>query len=271
MKKHNEINAVLYCQECNIYMCNKCSNYHSELFENHNKFEIGKENLNTGICKEENHRAELQFYCRNHNQLCCGICISKIKGDKYGQHTDCDIYEIEKISDEKINNLKENVKYLEDISLCIDKSTNELKMIAIKIEENKEKLKDEISKIFTKLRNFMNKREDELLLDIENKFNEFVFDEKLIKQGEKLPNKIKEFLETGRNIENEFKNNNKKLNILIGDCIEIENNINNIKKIQTDIDKYNSKNINIYFIYKNIDLIFFNTSKIKVYFKLIFI
>ena len=28
-KKHADVNAISYCEECNIYMCNKCMNYHS--------------------------------------------------------------------------------------------------------------------------------------------------------------------------------------------------------------------------------------------------
>ena len=223
LKKHSEIDAIIYCQECNIYMCNKCLNYHSELFENHNKYELGKENINTYFCKEESHRAELKFYCKNHNKLCCTACISKIKGEDYGQHTDCEVCLIQKISDEKINKLKDNLKYLEDISLNIDNSIHELKKITDKIDENKEKLKNQVSKMFTKIRSALNEREDQLLLEIDNKFNEFIFDEKLIKQSEKIPNKIKEFLEKGKKIVNDLKNNNKKLNIVINDCIDIEN------------------------------------------------
>ena len=247
LKKHSDINALLFCQECNIYMCNKCNNYHSELHENHNLCEIGKEKINTGLCKEENHKAELLFYCKNHNKLCCAICISKIKGDKYGQHTDCDVCMIEKIADEKINNLDENIKYLEDIALTIDKKMNELKIIVEKIDKNKEELKMKISKIFTKLRNAINDREDELLLDIDNKFNEFIFDDKIIKQSEKLPNQIKEYLIKGKNIKNEWKNNNKKLNIFINDCLNIENNIKIIKIIQQNIANFNSKNVFVKF------------------------
>ena len=71
LKKHFQIDAIIYCEECNIYMCNKCSNHHSELFENHNKYELEKGDINTSFCKEKNHRAELKFYCKNHNKLCC--------------------------------------------------------------------------------------------------------------------------------------------------------------------------------------------------------
>jgi hypothetical protein len=247
LKKHSEINAIYYCEQCNIYMCNKCSNLHSDLFENHINYELGKQIINTGLCQEKEHKVELRFYCKNHNKLCCAICISKIKGDEYGQHTDCEVYKIEEIADEKIKSLKNNIKYLEDISLNIKNSMDELQKIINKIDENKEKLKIKISKIFTKLRNAINDRENELLLDIDNKFSEFIFDEKIIKQNEKLPNKIKEYLEKGKNIENEWKNNNNKLNIFINDCINIENSMKNIKIIKENIENFNSKKICVKF------------------------
>ena len=33
----------------------------------------------TGICKEKNHINKLEYFCKNHNQLCCAACITKIK------------------------------------------------------------------------------------------------------------------------------------------------------------------------------------------------
>ena len=246
-KKHNEINAISFCQECNIYMCNKCNNYHSELFENHIKYELGKENINNTLCKEKNHKCELKFFCKNHNQLCCGLCISRIKCDGYGQNTDCNVCLIENITDEKKNKLNDNIKYLENISLSIEKTMEEFKNIIIKIDKDKENLKLQVSKIFTKLRNAINDREDQILSDIDNKFNDLIFDEKIIKQSEKLPKQIKEFMEKGKNIENEWKNDNNKLTIFINKCIDIENSIKNIKIVQKSIEKYNSKNINFYF------------------------
>ena len=235
LKKHNEIDAVFFCQECNIYMCNKCSNHHSELFENHNKYELAKEFIITSLCKEKNHRDELKFFCKNHNKLCCGICISKIKGEGYGQHTDCDVCLIEKIANEKKKKLNQNIEYLENISLSIEKSMVELNKIIEKIDEDKDNLKLKVTKIFTKLKNAINNREDEILADIDKKFNEFIFDEKILKQSEKLPVQVKEFIEKGKIIENEWKKDNKKLNILINKCINVENNINNIKIINENI------------------------------------
>ena len=124
--KHTEINAIYYCQECNIYMCNKCSNYYSEFLENHHKYELGKKQKEKfiSLCKEKNHTIKLQFYCQTHNQLCCAACISKIKGDGNGQHTDCKVCYIKDIEEEKRNKLKDNIKYLENFSNNIYNTIN---------------------------------------------------------------------------------------------------------------------------------------------------
>ena len=112
-EEHKEINAISFCPECKIYMCNKCENLHSILHKNHCTNNLNKdEEIFTGICKEPNHPMKLEFYCKDHNQLCCVACICKIKAKGYGAHKDCNVYELEKINDEKKNKLKENIKSL---------------------------------------------------------------------------------------------------------------------------------------------------------------
>ena len=81
LNEHKNINAVVYCQNCNIYMCNKCTNYHKCLFNNHYIFNLENDmnEIFTGLCKEENHSLKLEYFCKTHNKLCCLACISKIK------------------------------------------------------------------------------------------------------------------------------------------------------------------------------------------------
>ena len=166
LKKHQENNAISYCSECNIYLCNKCGNHHSELFENHSVFNLDKnaQEIFTGICKEFNHKKELIYYCKDHNILCCAACLSKIKDKENGKHHDCNVCTIEEIKNEKNSKLKENIKYLEDYSDKIDSLINELKMIFNNMNENKEELKTKISKLFTEIRNAINNREDEIIV-----------------------------------------------------------------------------------------------------------
>jgi len=108
----------------------------------------------------------------------------------------------------------------------------------------------DVTKIFTKIRNHLNEREDEILLEIDDKFNNLYFKEELFNKSENLPNKIKISLEKGKIINNEWDNNNN-LNSKINDCLEIENNIQSIKKINESIQKCNSKMSIVKFVPQN--------------------
>ena len=91
-KDHEDKEAINYCYNCQVYFCDNCSNFHEGILKNHiicSINEISNE-IFTGLCKEE-----------NHNKLCCGLCICKIKGNGNGQHNDCEICLIKDIKEEK--------------------------------------------------------------------------------------------------------------------------------------------------------------------------
>ena len=251
-KDHKETNAIFYCIQCKVYMCNKCENFHSKLLENHQTFKIEKdiEDVFLGICKEENHQIKLEYFCKSHNQLCCAACIAKIKKNENGKHKDCDVCLIEDIKDEKKNKIKDNINYLKDISNNLQKSLDLLKTIFEKFTKDKEELKKNIQQIFTKIRNELNNREDELLLEVDKKYNNIYFNDSIMKESEKLPNKIKLSLEKVCVIDKEYNDNN--LSLFISDCINIENNIKEINTIKEKIDKSNEMdNFKITFIEEN--------------------
>ena len=267
--EHKEIDAIVYCQKCGIYMRNKCESIHSKLCPNHLPYNL-KENINeifTGICLEKNHLNELDYFCKNHNMLCCAACISKIKGKGNGQHADCDICFIENIKDEKKDKLKNNIKILEDLTNSLGKSIDDLKKILEKNEKTKEELKSNIQKIFTKLRSALNDREDELLLKVDNEFDKLFTYRDLTKEGENLPKKVNYCLEKGKLINKEWEDD--KLKIMINDCINIEKNIDRINKINKEIIDYNSKNIIFKFIPNEEENINEFINSIKSYGKLI--
>ena len=89
--------------------------------------------------------------------------------------------------------------------------------------------------MFTQIRNILNKREDELLLEVDNLYNYKYFNEDIIKKGEKLPKQIKLSLEKGKLIDKEW--DSKNLYSYINDCINIENNIKTINVINESIIK----------------------------------
>ena len=255
LKEHKGINAIKYCPECKINMCNKCENYHSSpLFKNHHPYNISKsQNIFTGICQEKNHFNELEYYCKNHNKLCCVTCLCKLNEKGEGQHKDCDVYYLEKIKEEKKNKLKENILYLEKLQIKLNESLESLKNIFENIEKDKENIKIEIQNIFTKLRNSLNNREDELLSSVDNIFDINYFNKELIETGKNLPKQNKLSLDNGKLINDNWENN--KLNFCINNCIEIENNIKNINLINEKINKFDkNKKIKLMFSLKNNEL-----------------
>ncbi len=80
--KHSEIEAVSYCPECQKYLCNKCLKYHEEI-EDHKTIILNeRKEIFIDKCKVENHPNKLEFYCNEHNVLCCTSCLCKFK--EYG-------------------------------------------------------------------------------------------------------------------------------------------------------------------------------------------
>jgi len=243
--EHKEIDAIKYCQECNVYLCNKCDKFHSGLFIEHHPYTLDKDSKDifTGLCKIKEHNSKFDFFCKTHNELCCSHCITKIKTKGKGQHTDCNVCTIQDIVEEKEKNLDNNIKSLESLSEAFQSSIKELNEIFDKINENKENIKLNIQKTFTKIRNELNKREEQLLDEVDKQFqnNYFGEDIDILKEKDKLPNKIKLYIEKGKSAKNEW-NKNKNTSLLIYVCINIEKMINNINKINQNMNKYNQNN-----------------------------
>ena len=252
-EKHKEKEAKIYCIECKINICNICEKLHSELFSKHHIYNIDskEKNIFTGFCQEKNHNLKLEYHCKKHNVLCCAACICKIKAKGYGNHNRCNVHFIKDIKEKKKNKLSENIKYLTELNKTLDNSIKDLRILYNDVSEKKEKLKLEIQKVFTNLRNNLNKREDLLLLEVDKKYDELFFKEELIKESEKLPNKIKISLEKGIISDNDWNDINK-LSSIINDCINIENGIKDINLIDDKIKKCNlKKDVTFIFDYKD--------------------
>lgn len=247
LKEHNESIANRYCRICNIFMCNKCESLHSKLFQDHSPINIPKnmKNIYTGFCMEEKHKLELEFFCKNHNMLCCAACISKIQKKEYGKHKDCEILIIEDIQQEKEKQFIQNYKLIEDFSEKNQDYINNLKKILDKINEDKETLKLKILQIFTKIRTELNKREDDLMTEVDNLYQDLFFKEDLINDNKRIQEQLKLMIEKGKKL---IKEKNKvKLSELINDYISFEDIMSKIKDINEIIKKSENNNINISF------------------------
>ena len=141
--------------------------------------------------------------------------------------------------------MKENILKLENLSKNFQESINELKKQIELLNHNKENLKINISKIFTKIRSNLNEREDELLKEIDKQSNELFIRENNIKEWEKLPEKINLSLEIGKKLNDQWNNN--KLNYIINNCLNIENNIKYIDIINENKKKLDTQKFELTF------------------------
>ena len=241
LEDHKEIDAIYFCQECKISMCKKCEKDHTRLLKNHHMFSLDQDinEVFTGLCTKPNHSLKLEYFCKSHNQLCCAACIAKVKNKWNGQHKDCEIYYILKIKNKVKKNMDKNMKKLEELYKNVEPNIKDLKDISEKINESKEQLKGKIQKIFTKLRNELNNREDKLYEEIDKKYNELFFCEDLIKESEKLPNLLKTTLEKGKINKNDWDNEDI-LPKLFNDNIKFENVMKNIDDIYDKIKVFYS-------------------------------
>ena len=123
---------------------------------------------------------------------------------------------------------------MEDLYSFFQQNINQLNEKIKDFEINKEKVKQSIQNLFTKIRSAINEREDQLLLDVDKKFEKFYSEQNMLKKNEKLPNKIKKYLEKGKLINDEWNENN--MFQLINDCISIENNNEIIKITKEKMD-----------------------------------
>jgi len=241
-KIHQELNATSYCQDCRLYLCEICQKNHQELYNyNHININENQTEIFTGICKEKNHINNLDFFCKTHNKLCCIACISIINKNGYGQHKYCDICIIEEVQEEKKAKFKENIKELENLSNSLTQSINQLKNTLDEINDKKEEMKIQIQKIFTKIRNELNNREEALLKKIDEKFDNSFIKEQNLRQYEKLPKQIQKLLDEINLVNKEWKIEN--LNYYLNCCSNIETNIEKIKDEYESLQKWNIEKI----------------------------
>ena len=124
----------------------------------------------------------------------------------------------------------------------IESKINQLKTFYNEMTKDKEELVKEIQKIFTKLRNILNEREDKLLLDVAIIYDKIYFKEEFVKESEKLPIIIKNLLDKGNLIKKNFERKNELSCFQFND--EFDNYTNKVKEINKKLKKLNKYKTN---------------------------
>ncbi|XP_060602517.1 uncharacterized protein LOC132755644 [Ruditapes philippinarum] len=78
------IEGVNFCAECQTYFCHACVQFHNKCFKTHTIFnksgvKSGKlqfEQTQSGIACDKHAEYPIQMYCREHDTVCCAVCIA---------------------------------------------------------------------------------------------------------------------------------------------------------------------------------------------------
>lgn len=78
--------ASYYCKQCSRHYCEKCIQMHNKFSRSHHVLDRTelklwgkvKDTITMATCERENHgHCELQMYCRDHDVICCHVCVSQ--------------------------------------------------------------------------------------------------------------------------------------------------------------------------------------------------
>lgn len=193
------------------------------------------ENGNIKIVVEESTKIDVNKikFCKKHNK----VYYIKSEEEKDDNHIECETCLIKNIEEEKRNILKGNIKDLEYLLKSSEYMSNKFQKIVDEINEKKEDVKLQIQKVFTKLRNTLNDREDQLILEVDQTFENLYLNKDIINENRKYSNKIKKILEKGKSIDKNWDENN--IDKSINDCLTLDNNIKEINIINNDLCKFN--------------------------------
>ena len=127
---HNEEKrSILYCFQCNKYICESCLNNIHNKFGQLNHSTIKQKIINEYYCKEPGHEEYiLDHYCLKCNNYLCPKCKC--------QHSDSDIFSFDN-QENRINDIKNKIKKCEEI---INIEENYLKKYIKRIQDKIDRL-----------------------------------------------------------------------------------------------------------------------------------
>ena len=116
-KKESKTVATVYCESCDEFQCERCSNAHKiyNVMKTHKLMEAYKHTRQlVGLNLCDIHNQEIKFYCEEDDQLCCGTCA-------FLDHRKCDTVEdidtYARISSLSTDDLAENLIHLQNTAI----------------------------------------------------------------------------------------------------------------------------------------------------------
>ena len=184
--------AINHCTTCEVFMCEKCSEWHDSWPNNKNDNVLCLQELSNPksqikmrrkISCTEHQDELLKYFCETCKELCCIDCVvlnhqkpkhSCVAVSKMAQkqretlQSTCTTID-EKLSEgkEALNNICEVIKSLEKNAKTAKdqikkQKENILKIVAEKLDEKVKKLNEEVDEVYGELHNELSKQHDEI-------------------------------------------------------------------------------------------------------------
>ena len=132
--KNHEKKSIIYCFQCNKYLCESCLELHKGIITGNNHFFIKQKIQNVFYCKKQGHENYiLDQYCEKCNVYLCSRCKC--------EHNEHDLYNFDN-TEKIINQIKENIDKCEKI---IAQEENLLKTYISKIQKQIDNLNNKFN------------------------------------------------------------------------------------------------------------------------------
>ena len=189
---HCQDPAINHCASCEMFMCKKCSDWHSSwpVIKNHNVLCVqelrNRENemkMKRKLYCLKHLEKILEYYCETCKELCCIDCVvlnhQKQNHSCVGicevAHTQRDELQSSCITlDEKLSEGKKALSKIRDVMKSLKESAKTakgqvkenkekiLKVLKEKLDERAEKVNEEVDKVYSELHSELNKQHDEI-------------------------------------------------------------------------------------------------------------
>ena len=226
--KHQSSEVVTYYPECKKFCCEECDKLMRELFPEYHSLPIDEVSELTltfnDRCSEIGHSdCPLNYFCRDHSELCCSECAYS----EHGKHRGCKVVRIKDIENEYKGRLSASVEALsaevERIEADMKRSDGVVSTFTerqARASDAKGEAERAINEVFERYKEAIDKRRSVLITELEKKYRERI-------SYEDLGGKAAECLEKARGLHNEQKKalamwSPARLAEMIQDTLEVE-------------------------------------------------
>ena len=184
--------AINHCATCEMFMCEKCSEFHDDWpsHKNHNVFSVKELNTPESLAKikrklycMEHKEKLLEYYCETCRKLCCIDCV--VLNHTKPIHSCLAMFEVaqkerEKLQssfttlDEKLSEGEQALKKICETIISLEKNAKTakdqikgqmekiLKIVAEKLDEKVEKMNKEVDEVYGEMHSELSKQHDEI-------------------------------------------------------------------------------------------------------------